>query len=149
MPDDCRVEEVREASDELVTSLAALVPQLSESASGPSRAELEGIVASPTTRLLIARDEDGAVLGTLTLVLFRAPTGMRAWIEDVVVDGAARGRGVASALTRMAIRLAREEGVRTVDLTSRPSRVAANQLYLKMGFVPRETNVYRFTASEK
>lgn len=83
----------------------------------------------------------------MTLALFRIPTGMRAWIEDVVVDDAARRRGVAQALTRTAVRLAEETGARTVDLTSRPSRVAANQLYRKMGFVQRETNVYRFTAS--
>jgi ribosomal protein S18 acetylase RimI-like enzyme len=80
----------------------------------------------------------------LTLVVFRIPTGVRAWIEDVVVDQDARGRGVGAALNQAAIRLAGEHGARTVDLTSRPSREAANRLYSRLGFVPRETNVYRF-----
>jgi ribosomal protein S18 acetylase RimI-like enzyme len=144
----CYVDELREVSGDVVASVGALVGQLSGSAT-PSPAELESIVASPATRLLVARDDGGIVLGILTLVLFRIPTGMRAWIEDVVVDDAARGRGVAQALTRTAVDIAQAEGARTVDLTSRPSRVAANRLYQKMGFVPRETNVYRFTASEE
>jgi ribosomal protein S18 acetylase RimI-like enzyme len=80
----------------------------------------------------------------LTLVVFRIPTGLRAWIEDVVVDEGARGRGVGAALNQAAIRLAGEHGARTVDLTSRPSREVANRLYSRLGFVPRETNVYRF-----
>ncbi|MCA1700169.1 MAG: GNAT family N-acetyltransferase [Actinobacteria bacterium] len=136
-------------SEDLVASVGALVQQLSSSAQAPSRLELESIVASPATRLLIACDGDGAVLGTLTLALFRIPTGMRAWIEDVVVDDAARGRGVAQILMRAAVRLAQDAGAQTVDLTSRPSRVAANRLYRKIGFVQRETNVYRFTASSE
>ncbi len=83
----------------------------------------------------------------LTLAVFRIPTGLRAWIEDVVVDEAARGRGVGAELTSAAIRLAGERGARTVDLTSRPSREAANRLYQRLGFVQRETNVYRFEGS--
>ena len=75
---------------------------------------------------------------------FRIPTGVRAWIEDVVVDGDARGRGVGEALNRHALDRARMLGAKTVDLTSRPSREAANRLYQRIGFVPRETNVYRF-----
>ena len=85
------------------------------------------------------------IWGTLTLVMFRIPTGIRAWIEDVVVDEAAGGRGIGTALTRAAIEHAAEHGARTVDLTSRPSREAANHLYQKMGFERRDTNVYRFT----
>jgi ribosomal protein S18 acetylase RimI-like enzyme len=78
------------------------------------------------------------------LVIFRIPTGMRAWIEDVIVDEAASGRGIGATINRHAIDLARREGCKTVDLTSRPSREAANHLYRKLGFQPRETNVYRF-----
>ena len=80
----------------------------------------------------------------LTLVIFRLPTGVRARIEDVVVDGAMRGRGVASALTAAALELAAASGAHTVDLTSRPSREAANRLYQHLGFEQRETVVYRF-----
>jgi ribosomal protein S18 acetylase RimI-like enzyme len=140
------VDEVREVSPELGLRLRELIAQLSSSARAPMEDELESIVASPATRLLVARDEDGTVLGTLTLAVFRIPTGVRAWIEDVVVDEAARGRGVGRALTQRALDLARAEGARTVDLTSRPTRAAANALYTRMGFAMRDTNVYRFTA---
>jgi ribosomal protein S18 acetylase RimI-like enzyme len=142
---DIRVEEATAVSGELVSTLRELVSQLS-SASAPSEQELEAIVSSPATRLLVARDSGGAVIGTLTLVLFRIPTGMRAWIEDVVVDEAARGRGTGEHLIRAALALAEANGARTVDLTSRPSREAANRLYEKLGFELRETNVYRFSS---
>lgn len=92
----------------------------------------------------MARDPEGSIVGSLTLVLFRAPTGPRAWIEDVVVDETQRGGGVGSALVNEALGRAHRAGARSVDLTSRPSREAANRLYLRLGFVLRETNVYRF-----
>lgn len=130
-------------SDELVEAVASLLPQLS-SASPPSAPELAAIVDSPTTSLLIARDGD-AVLGTLTLAVFRIPTGVRAWIEDVVVDEAARGRGIGEALTLRAVELARQAGARSVELTSRPAREAANRLYRRLGFEERETNILRLT----
>jgi ribosomal protein S18 acetylase RimI-like enzyme len=94
--------------------------------------------------VLLAHDDQGAIIGSLTLAVFRTPTGARAWIEDVVVDEAARGQGAGVALVEAAIRLAGERGARTVDLTSRPSRTAANALYEKIGFGARETNVYRY-----
>jgi len=131
-------------SDELIAAFARLVPQLSTSAQLPTRAELEQIVSSPAATLLLARDPDGQIIGSLTLVVFRTPTGTRAWIEDVVVDEAARGRGAGEELVGEAIRLASESGARTLDLTSRPKRGAANALYEKVGFRPRETNVYRY-----
>jgi ribosomal protein S18 acetylase RimI-like enzyme len=84
-------------------------------------------------------------VGSLTLAVFRLPTGVRAWIEDVVVDGSARGTGVGEALVAEAVRRAGDVGAKTVDLTSRPDREAANRLYLRAGFVARETNVYRRT----
>jgi ribosomal protein S18 acetylase RimI-like enzyme len=140
------VDEVREVSPELVMRLRALIAQLSSSANAPTDDELKRIAASPATRLLVALDEDGTVLGTLTLAVFRIPTGVRAWIEDVVVDEAARGRGIGRALTQHALDLAHAEGARTVELTSRPTRAAANGLYTGMGFAVRDTNVYRFTA---
>jgi ribosomal protein S18 acetylase RimI-like enzyme len=131
-------------SDELVAAFARLIPQLSSSAQAPSRSELEEIVSSPATTVLLAHDDQGVIIGSLTLAVFRTPTGARAWIEDVVVDEAARGQGAGEALVGAAIRLAGERGARTVDLTSRPSRTAANSLYEKIGFGARETNVYRY-----
>ncbi|MCS5676132.1 MAG: GNAT family N-acetyltransferase [Acidimicrobiales bacterium] len=137
--------EITEATvvdDDLVGALARLVPQLSSSGSPPDVEALEAIVASDSSVLLIAVSER-VIVGALTLVLFRIPTGLRAWIEDVIVDEAARGRGIGEVLNQAAIERARAAGARTVDLTSRPSREAANRLYQRLGFVERETNVYR------
>ena len=142
-----RVEEATAATPEVLAAVGRLVPQLSSTASTPTAEELREIIGSTTTRLLIARDEGGNIVGSLTLALFRIPTGVRAWIEDVVVDGAARGQGVGTALTEEALRLAREAGARTVDLTSRPEREAANRLYERLGFKRRNTSVYRYELS--
>jgi ribosomal protein S18 acetylase RimI-like enzyme len=102
-------------------------------------------VASPATTLFVARDgERGPIVGTLTLAVFRIPTGVRAWIEDVIVAEEAQGRGCGEQLTREALGAAAAAGARTVELTSRPSRLAANRLYQKLGFVHRETNLYRY-----
>jgi ribosomal protein S18 acetylase RimI-like enzyme len=131
-------------TDEVVEAFARLIPQLSSSNPPPSRSQLESLVSSEASTLFVARVE-GRIVGSLTLATFRIPTGVRAWIEDVVVDEQARGHGVGEALNRAALDLARAEGAITVELTSRPSREAANRLYLRMGFVVRDTNVYRFT----
>ncbi len=144
---DLTVEEASRVDDGLVAALAALVPQLSRRAQVPGAAELDAIVRSPATTLLVARDGEGRVVGSLTLAVFRIPTGVRAWIEDVVVDGAARGRGVGAALVEAALARAEAAGARTVDLTSRPDRDAANRLYVRMGFAARATNVYRYTSA--
>lgn len=129
-------------TEELVSALRRLIPQLSESAP-PDRQSLAEIVASPGNTVLLAYD-GGKIAGTLTLVVFRTPTAMRALIEDVVVDSAARGRGIGEALVRKALHIAAARGARNVDLTSRPVRAAANRLYERAGFVRRETNVYRY-----
>ncbi len=139
-----QVEECQTVDDELVGAMAALVPQLSSSSPAPTAEELRQIVASDASHLLVARNEEGAIVGSMTLVVFRIPTGVRAWIEDVVVDNDARGQGVGDALNRRALDLAQELRAKTVDLTSRPSREAANRLYQRLGFVARETNVYRW-----
>lgn len=139
-----RIEEATQVDAELVEALGVLVPQLSRSAPAPGAAELEEIVRSPATALFVGRDDSGRIVGTLTLAFFRIPTGVRAWIEDVVVDEAARGSGLGAALVDAALARAKEEGARTVDLTSRPDREAANRLYLRSGFAARTTNVYRY-----
>jgi len=138
-----RVEIANAVSDELVASLNRLLPQLSTSAAPLSAGDVEALVTSPATVVFVARD-DGAIVGSLTLVVFPIPTGLRAWIEDVVVDEAARGKGVGEALTNAAIEESRRRGVRSIDLTTRPSREAANRLYARLGFELRETNVYRY-----
>ena len=135
------------ADDALCAGVAALVPQLPSSAAAPTREVLARIVADPATTLFVARDGD-RVVGMLTLALFEIPTGVRAWIEDGVVDGAARSQGVAAGLVQAALDRAAAAGARTVDLTSRPDREAANRLYQRMGFETRSTNVYRRTLED-
>ncbi|UWP86815.1 GNAT family N-acetyltransferase [Dactylosporangium fulvum] len=139
------VEVVQEATDEVLKAFGQLLPQLSRSAEPLDAEALQTLVSWPGNRLLIAR-AGGEIVGALTLVMFPIPTGWRAWIEDVVVGEAARGQGVGAALTREAVRLARADGARTVDLTSRPSREAANRLYERLGFQLRDSKVYRLTA---
>ena len=137
------IEEAQSFTPGLARAMAELIPQVSESAPLPSEDELKAIVSSPVTRLLLARDEAGSIVGTLTLVVFRIPTGVGAWIEDVVVDEQARRQGVGEALMTAAIQLAEQSGARHLNLTSRPDREAANRLYRRLGFDHRETNVYR------
>ena len=141
--DDLVVEVVDTATDDDVAALAALLPQLSSSAAPLTGADIDAIIGSPATLLFVARS-GGRLVGSLTLAVFAIPTGTRAWIEDVVVDGAERGRGVGSALVRAALAAAGERGAKTVDLTSRPSRHDANRLYQRLGFEARQTNVYRY-----
>ena len=133
------------ADAELVEAYQKLIPQLSSSSSAPSKDELAAIIESDSATMLVAEDEGGTILGSMTLVVFRIPTGVRAWIEDVVVDTEARGMGIGQALNEYAIQLAEQAGAKTIDLTSRPSRESANRLYKRLGFVARETNVYRYS----
>lgn len=138
------VERALRVDAELHEAFVRLIPQLSSSNPPPTADELREIVFAPGSVVLVAR-VDSRIVGTLTLAMFRIPTGLRAWIEDVVVDEAARGLGVGEALTRAAIAEAGRRGASTVELTSRPSREAANRLYRRIGFEARETNVYRYT----
>jgi ribosomal protein S18 acetylase RimI-like enzyme len=135
--------DVAEVTPDVVDALARLLPQLSSSAEPVSEDDLAAMVRSDASHVLIARTDGGEIVGSLTLVVFRIPTGVRAWIEDVVVDSSVRGQGVGELLNRFALDLGYRLGSRTVDLTSRPSRVAANALYRKLGFEERETNIYR------
>ncbi len=152
-----------EATPDLLEGVARLLPQLSERAPVLGMRELERIISSPATQLLVAVDTEAvdmgrgrddnradsvsgttAIVGMLTLIVCQIPTGTRAWIEDVVVDVKARRFGIATSLVQMALRLAQEAGAVTVELTSRPSRKAANLLYESIGFERRDTNVYRY-----
>jgi len=138
------IEVLGEITDEVEEAFGRLMPQLSASAVPLDREALERLASCETNTVLLARSGD-TIVGTLTLVMFPIPTGLRARIEDVVVDDTARGQGVGAALTEDALRIARLAGAKTVDLTSRPSRAAANRLYQRLGFQQRESQVYRFT----
>ena len=135
---------VHAVDDELLEAFDRLIPQLSSSSAPPSHDHLAALVDSKDTVLFVAR-VDGRILGSLTLAFYRIPTGTKAWIEDVVVDAEARGHGIGDMLNRVALDEARARGAKHVSLTSRPSRKAANSLYLRIGFEPYETNVYRYT----
>ena len=132
-----------EFSEELLDAFAHLIPQLKISFPLLTREELTSLLASDASTLLTARDEaTGQIVGMLTLIVYRVPTGVRARIEDVVVDESMRGRGIAIQLVERALEIAREKGADGVALTSNPKREAANRLYQKVGFKKWETNVY-------
>ena len=134
-----------EAGDGLLAILARLLPQLAPDLPLPTREHLVELLADPHMHVLLAYDEQNYCVGTLTLALFRSPTGLHAWVEDVVVDEVARGQGVGESLCRAACKIARSAGAAEINLTSRPSRETANRLYQRLGFVQRQTNLYRLT----
>ena len=142
------VKAATEVDDELVEAFSRLIPQLSSSSPPPTTAELLSIIDNPNSVLFIAElegdDDVRSVVGSLTLAFYRIPTGLKAWIEDVVVDESARGLGVGEALNLAAIDESRQRGAKNVSLTSRSSREAANRLYQRLDFEPYETNLYRF-----
>ena len=142
---EIEIEVAAAVDQEMMEAVAQLIPQLSLSATIPSAAQLQEITASTCTTLLLARvpSQGRRIVGTLTLAVFRIPTGVRAWIEDVVVDSTARGNGVGEALLREAARIAASRGAQTLELTSSPSRESANRLYRRLGYQARETNMYR------
>jgi GNAT superfamily N-acetyltransferase len=138
-----QIEIVTNADEKLFEAFQRLIPQLTDNNPPPSLNDLAAVIRDPASTLMVARDQNGVILGTLTLVVYRVPTGVRSMIEDVVVDGSARGRGVGEALVQRAIELAREKGVGNIALTSSPFREAANKLYVRTGFAKRETNAYQ------
>ncbi|WP_455159350.1 GNAT family N-acetyltransferase [Schaalia cardiffensis] len=143
------VELLTESTPEIVEAMERLIPQLSRSAKPLDAQACERFISQPGVHFLIYRPDTAdargeyPILGMLSLAIFEIPTGVRAWIEDVVVDEAARGQGAGLKLVEAALEQAKKVGARTVDLTSRPSREAANRLYRRAGFEQRETNVYR------
>ncbi len=138
------MEIVPEATQELCEALQRLIPQLGAHKIPPTSEELNALIQSEASQLLVARDpdENGSIVGILCLTVYRVPTGLRSIIEDVIVDESMRRRGIGEALMRRAIELAREAGAEGVSLTSNPGREAANKLYQSMGFELRKTNPY-------
>jgi ribosomal protein S18 acetylase RimI-like enzyme len=132
-------------AEELAEALVALVPQLSTSNPPPPLEAVQAMLEHGAITQFVARDEGDQIVGVSTLAVFPIPTALRAWVEDVIVDEASAGQGIGQQLTEAMLDHARQLGCATVDLTSRPSRAAANHLYEKVGFTRRETNVYRFT----
>ena len=141
-----KIYEATLVTEAIVNAFKKLIPQLSPNGPVPSKSEIESLINSNNTVILIA--EEKAIIGTLTLVFNKIPTGNKVWVEDVVVDNIARGKGVGRKLTKFAIEYVFSKGINQINLTSGPERIAANKLYQKLGFVKRETNVYRLTIKE-
>ena len=139
-----QIEIVTDATDELYEAFQRLVPQLTTNNPPPSLDDLTALVRDASSTLLVARNDGGEIVGALTLVVYRVPTGIRSIFEDVIVDISARGQGVGEALMKRGIEVAREKGASNISLTSNPMREAANRLYLRMGFKKRETNAYQY-----
>jgi ribosomal protein S18 acetylase RimI-like enzyme len=137
-----QIEIATTADSELYEAFQRLVPQLTQNNPPPTQEELEALIHEPSSTLLLARNQNGQIIGALNLTVYRVPTGVRAIIEDVIVDLSARGQGVGEALMQRAITLAKEKQAASIALTSNPLRVAANALYIKLGFEKRETNAY-------
>ena len=138
-----QIEVVTQADEELYQAFQSLIPQLTNNNPPPSLNDLTAIVQDASSTLLVARNKEQKIVGTLTLAAYRVPSGVRSMIEDVVVDNSARGQGIGEALVKRAIEVAREKGVQYISLTSSSVREAANRLYMKVGFKKRETNAYQ------
>ena len=140
------IKKVSEVTGELHESLQRLVPQLGAHKIPPTREELQELVESESSTLLVAceSDESSPIVGMLSLTIYRVPTGLRSIIEDVVVDGSARRKGIGEALMQKAIELAQDAGAEGISLTSNPQREAANRLYQSLGFQLRQTNPYYY-----
>jgi GNAT superfamily N-acetyltransferase len=141
-----RIETVTEATREVHAALAHLLPQLNDKLPVPTMERLQALVADPAVTLLLARDGK-EVVGTTTVIVYTTPFWIKARLDEVVVDAAARGKGVGAALVTAALDVARAKDVQVVELQSGLQREAANRLYPRMGFKLRETNVYRIVLS--
>ena len=141
------ISELTESTTESLNAVNRLLPQLSASAKAISINRLQDLTESDSTKLFIGTDQSGEILGMLSLIVMKIPTGNKAWIEDVVVDESARGKGIGRDLMNHAHEEAKKHGVKSIDLTSRPSRESANELYQSLGYEIRQTNVYRYKIS--
>ena len=137
------IKKITELTEKVVEAVLKLLPQLASEADLPSKEYLNDIIASDNVHLFMA-ESDGEIIGMLSIATYKIPTGIKVWIEDVVIDGSQRGKGLGEELMQFAIDYSKTLGARSVGLTSRPSRIAANKLYQKIGFVQYETNVYKY-----
>jgi len=141
------IKELKETTIDALDGINNLLPQLSSSAQNISIERLSELVLSDNSIIFLGFDESGQILGMLSLIIVKIPTGNKAWIEDVVVDQNARGKGLGKSLMNHALEDAKKRGVKSIDLTSRPSRESANMLYQNLGYEIRQTNVYRYKLS--
>lgn len=139
-----KFQEINEFQSSYLADINQLLAQLSSSHPSISQQELQNILSSPNSHLYVVLLEE-RIIGMATLCTYLCPTGRKAWIEDVVVDSAFRGKGLGKLLANNIIDVVNKQGNTTLMLTSRPSRIEANHLYQSLGFEKRETNVYKMT----
>ncbi len=142
-----KIEVAKQASPALLRAVTSLLPQLTSSGRSMTAAELNTMITTPAATLLIAKDEE-KIVGMISLAVVQMPTGLRSYLEDLVIDASYRRRGAATILLHAAIDVARNAGARTLDMTSRPSRTGAILLYERLGFRRRDTNAFRYTFYE-
>jgi len=135
---------VGDATDEIQTALARLLPQLNPTLPVPDMARLERLIADPAITLLVAKDGE-AIVGTTTVIVYTTPFWIKARLDEVVVDANARGKGVGEALVKAALEIGREKGAQVAELQSGrgAARKAAHRLYERLGFKIRDSDVMR------
>lgn len=143
-----KIREINRFSNRIFSAVAELLPQLAPGSEQPDKDRFKKILKSEGTHFFIAEDNK-KIVGVLTVVTYDLLSGTKVWIEDVVVDESQRGKGYGESLVLFAIDFTRSIGAESIDLTSKPSRTAANQLYLKLGFKIRQTNVYRYEIKQR
>ena len=142
---DIQIKEITNYTPEIKNTIAHFLKLLQGTDSGISDDQLKEIISSENSYLFFAANTYDVYMGMLTVGIYQSPTGKKAWIEDVVVDETFRGQGIGENLIEFAIQFARQQQVDILTLTSSPARVAANNLYKKIGFQPKETNLYRMS----
>jgi ribosomal protein S18 acetylase RimI-like enzyme len=135
---------VKRFSERSFEAVSRLLPQLSENADILTRQHFKDILASEGVHLFFAKPDKKHIVGMLTIATYKTPTGIKAWIEDVIVDESYRGKGIGRDLMLFAVDYSRSLGAKYIYLTSKPSRLAANELYSRLGFRRYETNLYRY-----
>ena len=138
------IKKITRFSERVFEAVLRLLPQLSPDAELNTRQYFKSILASESSHLFIAEVDNKQIAGMLTIGTYKTPTGIKVWIEDVVVDELQRGKGVGKELMLFAISYSKSLGAKDVRLTSRPSRIEANELYSKLGFRKYETNFYKY-----
>lgn len=141
---DVVIQEAREVTGELVDALHEFRNRLGRRTVSytPSASDLEAIIRNSSTQLLVARAEAGTIYGALTLVVYPLPSGIRSWIEDLVVLPPQSGRGLGVVLVEEAVRRARIAGAERIELLVDPSQVAARNVFQRMGFRPYDKSPY-------
>lgn len=131
-------------SSETLKDIKALVVQLRENPSDHrvTMSHLKEIVAGRKIVCMVAKDGK-KIVGMATVYILQKFGKRVAHVEDVVVDSAYRGQGLGEKLVLATVDTARAKKVITLTLTSRPTNIAANKLYQKLGFERYETNVYK------